>query len=70
MRSNVVLPGVLPTGMTVDLTDAQQAAFARANALGRINSIEEVARFMVFLARLQNVSGQVFQLDSRIVPWG
>ena len=43
--------------------------FAAANALGRINSVEEVARFIVFLAGTQNISGQLFQLDSRIAPW-
>ena len=43
--------------------------FAAANALGRINSVEEVTRFIVFLAGMQNISGQLFQLDSRIAPW-
>jgi len=69
VRSNVLLPGVLPTGMTATLPAAQLRAFANANVLGRINSVAEVARFAAFLARLENVSGQVFQLDSRIVPW-
>ena len=39
------------------------------NVLRRINNLEEVAKFIVFLARMQNVSGQVFQLDSRIAKW-
>jgi NAD(P)-dependent dehydrogenase (short-subunit alcohol dehydrogenase family) len=69
VRVNAVLPGVLPTKMTARLTPEQLEEFARANALGRINSLEEVARFIVFLASTQNISGQVFQLDSRIAPW-
>ena len=69
IRINAVLPGVLPTPMTAALDPATLAAFAAANTLGRINSPEEVARFIVFLASLQNVSGQLFQLDSRIAPW-
>ena len=67
VRVNAVLPGVLPTRMTAKLSEAGQ--FAEANALGRINSLDEVARFIVFLASTKNISGQVFQLDSRIAPW-
>ena len=69
VRANAVLPGVLPTAMTAALDENVMAEFAAANALGRINSVGEVARFIVFLAGMQNVSGQVFQLDSRIAPW-
>jgi len=69
VRVNAILPGVLPTKMTASLTAAQLEAFAQANVLGRINSLEEVARFIVFLAGTENISGQVFQLDSRIGPW-
>ena len=69
VRVNAVLPGVLPTPMTAGLPASAMAEFAAANALGRINSVEEVARFVVFLATLRNVSGQLFQLDSRIGRW-
>ena len=69
VRVNAVLPGILPTPMTAHLSEEALAEFAAANALGRINSLEEVARCIVFLASLQNVSGQLFQLDSRIGPW-
>ncbi len=69
VRVNAVLPGVLPSPMTAGLPKEVLDQFAAANALGRLNSVEEVARFIVFLAGLQNVSGQVFQLDSRIAPW-
>ncbi len=69
VRVNAVLPGVLPTKMTSALTAEQIDEFAKANALGRINSVAEVARFIVFLAGTRNISGQVFQLDSRIAPW-
>ena len=69
VRVNAVLPGVLPTNMTARLRPEQLAAFAGANVLGRINALEEVARFLQFLATTQNISGQLFQLDSRIGPW-
>ena len=66
---NAILPGVLPTAMTEGLAPEVMEEFARANALGRINDIAEVARFIAFLADTGNISGQVFQLDSRIAPW-
>lgn len=69
VRVNAIFPGVLPTKMTAQLTAEQLTAFAQANALGRINAVEEVARFIVFLTSTQNISGQVFALDSRIAPW-
>jgi 3-oxoacyl-[acyl-carrier protein] reductase len=69
VRVNAVLPGVLPTRMTAGLPDSELKQFAAANALGRINSLEEVAAFIVFLAGTQSISGQLFQLDSRIGSW-
>ena len=69
VRVNAILPGVLPTNMTARLSPEHLAAFAQANALGRINEVGEVARFIVFLAGTQNISGQVFQLDSRVARW-
>ncbi len=69
VQANVILPGVLPTPMTKDLSEEVMKAFAEANALGRINETGEVARFIATLAEMKNISGQVFQLDSRIAPW-
>src|SRR5688572_9173526 len=69
VRVNAVLPGVLPTKMTAARSPAEMEQFAAANALGRINSLDEVAGFIVFLAKTQNISGQLFQLDSRIASW-
>jgi 3-oxoacyl-[acyl-carrier protein] reductase len=69
VRVNAVLPGVLPTPMTAPLGEKRLAELAHKNALGRLNSVAEVARFLVFLASCANISGQLFQLDSRIAPW-
>ncbi|MCX8156024.1 MAG: SDR family NAD(P)-dependent oxidoreductase [Verrucomicrobiae bacterium] len=69
VQVNAVLPGVLPTGMTQSLTAAQLAALTEANLLRRMNDLPEVARFIVFLAGMRNVSGQIFQLDSRVHSW-
>ena len=69
VRVNAVLPGVLPTAMTAKLSPEQWEVLAGANALNRVNDVAEVARFIVFLATMKNVSGQLFQLDSRITRW-
>jgi 3-oxoacyl-[acyl-carrier protein] reductase len=69
VRVNAIFPGVMLTNMTANLSPEALDEFAKANALGRINSVEEVAHFIAFLAFTQNISGQVFALDSRIAPW-
>ena len=69
VRVNAILPGVLPTPMTAQLDEKKLREFAAANALGRLNEVAEVARFIAFLATTRHISGQFFQLDSRIAPW-
>jgi NAD(P)-dependent dehydrogenase (short-subunit alcohol dehydrogenase family) len=64
-----VLPGLLKTAMTKGLSKDQLDALRRENALDRVNDVDEVAAFIGFLATTKNISGQLFQLDSRIAPW-
>lgn len=65
VQANAVLPGVLRTRMTDDLPDEVVADLRQANVLGRFGQVAEVARFVVLLAALRQVSGQVFALDGR-----
>ena len=66
LRANAILPGFLETPMTRDLPAARRNEIRRAHALGRFNTPEAVAAFLVHLHRdLPHTSGQVFQLDSR-----
>ena len=71
IRSNCVLPGLLESRMTKELLGdpARRAELEKQHALGRLNTVEDAARFMLFLDTLPHVSGQVFQLDSRIGRW-
>jgi 3-oxoacyl-[acyl-carrier protein] reductase len=69
IRINVVLPGILPTRMTAGLDAAHLDTLTRENLLGRFNTLDEVARCVVFLAGTRHISGQVFQLDSRPACW-
>lgn len=66
---NVVLPGFLETRMTASLSAQRREEVRQEHALGRFNTVENAARFIVFLSRLDHVSGQVFTLDSRIDRW-
>lgn len=69
IRCNVVLPGFLETRMTAALSTKRREEVRDEHALGRFNTVENAARFISFLARLDHVSGQVFTLDSRIDRW-
>lgn len=69
IRANCVLPGFLETKMSQPLLDKQRPKIEAAHALGRLNTPQEAARFMAFLHTMENVSGQVFQLDSRVHRW-
>ena len=66
IRVNLVLPGFLETRMTSEMPDAAVESVLARHSLGRLNTIEDAARFMVCLDGMKNVSGQVFQLDSRV----
>lgn len=71
VRANCVLPGLLETKMTRHLTSdpAMKNELVKRHLLRRLNSVEDAARFIVFLDTMKHVSGQVFQLDSRVSRW-
>lgn len=66
IRVNCVLPGFLETRMTAALSEEVRTAALARHALGRFNTVEDAARFVRTLCSLTHVSGQVFQLDSRV----
>jgi len=65
LRVNCILPGFLETEMTANMSPTAVAAALERHQLGRFNTVEEAARFVSFLCSTENISGQVFQLDSR-----
>lgn len=69
VRCNCVLPGFLETRMTRAVLERRREEVLARHALGRLNTLEDAARFIVMLDSMAHVSGQVFQLDSRIGPW-
>ncbi|MFC1667983.1 SDR family NAD(P)-dependent oxidoreductase [Chlamydiota bacterium] len=68
IRCNAVCPGFMLTDMSKKVTHKFVEIIQKQNALGILNDPKEVARFIVFLAGMEQVSGQVFNLDSRILP--
>jgi NAD(P)-dependent dehydrogenase (short-subunit alcohol dehydrogenase family) len=71
VRANCVLPGFLDTPMTKSLLedDSRRQAVLQSHTLGRLNTIQDAARFIAFLHTMRHVSGQTFQLDSRVSAW-
>jgi 3-oxoacyl-[acyl-carrier protein] reductase len=66
VRVNCVLPGWLETKFTTSVPEKHREAARQEHVLGRFNTVEDAARFIVFLHSMEHISGQVFQLDSRV----
>jgi len=66
IRVNAVLPGLLATAMGRSIAADERRRQLSLSTLGRLGSSQEAARFVVHLAAMESVSGQVFNLDSRI----
>lgn len=68
VRVNAILPGFMETKMTASLSDQVKQAVLDRHVLGRYNTPEVVADFIAHLHQhMPHTSGQVFNLDSRIV---
>ncbi len=62
IKVNVIFPGrILHPGDVLDERNIEETT------LHRVNDVGEVADFFVYLSGMKNVSGQVFNLDSRII---
>jgi 3-oxoacyl-[acyl-carrier protein] reductase len=67
IQVNVVLPGYIGTDLGETVRDDVRRRILAENALGRTNEPAEVAEFIYRLTLMHNVSGQVFNLDSRLL---
>ncbi len=67
IKVNAVLPGYMPTDMGAAVSTIVHDRILKENALGKSSDPLEVADFIYHLSRMNNVSGQVFNLDSRII---
>ncbi len=67
IRVNAILPGILPTAMGLKIKEKYRERIILENVLQKTSTIEEVTGFIYFLSNMESVSGQVFNLDSRIL---
>ena len=68
IRINTILPGFLETRMTSMIGAERREQILDDHVLGRFNTCDRVASYIRYLhEELPHTSGQVFQLDSRIV---
>ncbi|HVZ81166.1 MAG TPA: SDR family oxidoreductase [bacterium] len=69
LRANVVFPGFHKTRIADNLSPEAEEAIRQRHLLGRTADLGEVAEFVTWLAGTKNISGQVFNLDSRLPGW-
>lgn len=68
-RVNCVLPGWMDTPFTADVPPPGRQQAVDRHVLGKLSTPADCARFLLTLQDMPAVSGQTFQLDSRISPW-
>ncbi len=67
IKINSVLPGYMPTDKGEKVSGTILERIVRDNVLKRVSDPKEVAEFIYRLSLMKNISGQVFNLDSRIL---
>ncbi|RCL30797.1 MAG: hypothetical protein DBX02_04340 [Verrucomicrobia bacterium] len=65
-----MLPGWMETKFTANVNENTKNRSLEEHVLKMFNNKESAAEFIIFLhEKMMSVSGQVFQLDSRISQW-
>ena len=67
IQVNAVLPGFMKTDIVQNLSGTAKDKIISSNILKREQDISEVAEFVYNLSLMKNISGQVFNLDSRVL---
>ena len=68
IRVNVVVPGFMETKMTQDLSEEVRSVTQEKHTLSEFNTAEATGKFLRCLhLEMEHTSGQVFNLDSRIL---
>lgn len=69
IRVNVIFPGFHETALSADLSEKARAAIRARHLLPRTTALSETSTFLLWLLNTETISGQVFNLDSRIPGW-
>ncbi|MBI4654722.1 MAG: SDR family NAD(P)-dependent oxidoreductase [Nitrospirae bacterium] len=64
---NAVLPGHMLTDMGDSSSDKAKETALRESITGKFSDPENAAKFIVYLSETSGITGQVFNLDSRII---
>ncbi len=67
IRVNTVIPGLLQVGMGERLTSSQKQRLQGDLLLPTVPSLGQVTEFIYSLSMMECISGQIFNLDSRIL---
>lgn len=67
IRVNTIIPGLLHVGMGKRLTFAQKQKLQKELLLPTVPSLGQVTEFIYSLSMMEGISGQIFNLDSRIL---
>lgn len=66
IRVNAILPGYMLTKMGIKAEKASRKA-KKSSLFNTLSDPKEVAQFIVYLTKTENITGQVFCLESRII---
>ena len=69
IKVNVVCPVFHKTRLSAGLSPEAEQAIRDRHLLPVATDLKEVTQFMVWLAQTRSISGQVFNLDSRLPGW-
>jgi NAD(P)-dependent dehydrogenase (short-subunit alcohol dehydrogenase family) len=67
IRVNGILPGFHLTEMGDQIPMAQREKVVAEHALGRTTAVEDLERLVLSLSEMPTVSGQIFNVDSRVL---
>jgi NAD(P)-dependent dehydrogenase (short-subunit alcohol dehydrogenase family) len=70
IRINMVAPGVVPTPLYGDLTEAQRDALHGMQPLGRFGQPAEIADAVIYLANASWVTGVILPVDGGVAAGG
>ena len=66
IKVNAVNPGLIRHG-GLDLGGVNAEAATKERVLGRLSSVQDFSDFVVYLSQKDNISGQIFNVESRIL---
>jgi 3-oxoacyl-[acyl-carrier protein] reductase len=69
IRCNTVLPGFHETRLSERLSSEAVQLLRSRHLLANTTSLDEMTGFLLWLADTQTISGQIFNLDSRMTGW-